>query len=103
MNANQVVIVMDREEAETIPRNIQVAGLSLAEGTHTPEGYRARDKVRAALDRDPDELEARIAEVVKDRMNELIGGPGRNETPSEYDQGFARAILHALQEGTENE
>jgi hypothetical protein len=57
MNANQVVIVMDREGAEMIER--VTAGALIGSPTRAVNA-----PVRAALDRDPDELVEQIARTL---------------------------------------
>ena len=94
MNANQVVIVMDREKAE---RWVSDAG--------QPDDLIENDIARALL-RDPAELEARIAEAI--HQSEWLVHPFGGRTPlaesSEELQKVAyrqaQAVLHALQEGT---
>ena len=89
----QVVIVMDRGAADY---------LRLVGNDHnSPEFFsdcyqgEVMPAVRAALDRDQDELETRIAKAICGRDR------GREAWSWEGYKPQARAVLHALQEGTE--
>lgn len=98
MKANQVAIVMDRGSAEVLDGKLTVDG-------PFPDNPRLESAVadlRAALDRDPDELEARIARALDpsafDEWAMTDGGlPMVMKRTAAKDQ--ARAVLHALQEG----
>jgi hypothetical protein len=85
MNANQVVIVMDREELADV-----IVG-------YTKKDTVVQAKLRAALDRDPDELEARIAQAIADSMGGFAEQNARDFIPE------ARAVLDVLgqEEGPE--
>ena len=95
MNANQVVIVMDRENAEA----------ALIDEPGDAQGVEGRkmllDAVSAALDRDPDEIIEWIAKVLY--VEQLTGGAYTwNDLPNKEPwRKKARSVLHALQEGTE--
>ena len=95
MNANQVVLLT---EDETHWLAAHVAPESEASGT--AQGI--YDKLNAALDRDPDATEARLVKAAV----EALTGPRMflNDTKSrarQYAELAVRAVLHALQEGTE--
>lgn len=86
---DQVILVLDPNEAEEILREVPPA-VEHESGSSCGICFRresVRTKSRAALDRDPDELEARILEVLRE--------------DHATDEFTVRAILHALQEGTE--
>jgi hypothetical protein len=61
MNANQVVIVMDRAEAE---ETTNALGFAQGNGYDNPANGSAQMVMAAALGRDPDELEARLAKAI---------------------------------------
>lgn len=90
MNANQVVIVMDREEAKALSVRPSRSKIS-----HRVSG---RKKIRAALDRDPDAetLIAAALEPIPFRCED----PGCCDKQREKARAQADAVLHALQEGT---
>lgn len=96
MNANQVVIVMDRREA----RNFQIAGWS-AQGEEIDAVFVAFD---AALNRDPDELVEQGAASLHARHIPLEWGISfddcSDEIQDEY-RAMARSVLAVLgEEGT---
>ena len=95
MNANQVVIVMDREKAE---RWVSDAG--------QPDDLIENDIARALL-RDPDELVERIARAIaagakSNCFERLDTGLEIRRVEQQCDRyrKQANAVLHALQEGT---
>jgi hypothetical protein len=96
MKPDQVLIVMDREEAKHIHAEAQ-CGMLLLE-------LDAVESLRAALDRDPAELEARLAKVLYDEFppdETPYGLENEGEYLRDQYQSQARSVLHALQEGTE--
>ena len=91
MNANQVVLLT---EDETHWLAAHVAPESEASGT--AQGI--YDKLNAALDRDPD-LETLIAKAIAETGSIEWGNLNSINKAKALSQ--ARAVLHALQEGTE--
>jgi hypothetical protein len=87
MNANQVVIVMDRDGAEMIER--VTAGALIGSPTRAVNA-----PIRAALDRDPD-LETLISQAIADSMGGFAEEHASDFVPE------ARAVLAVLgEEGT---
>jgi len=92
MNANQVVIV-ERAVAE----DCAAWGRFLARpGVLTPSMVESLESLRVALDRDPDEMEARLAKAIGEAI-----WKHDNSEKRDFKAFLARAALHALQEGTE--
>jgi hypothetical protein len=91
MNANQVVIVMDREVAERTSAKKWLAS----------DGPKMAEACRAALDRDPDELVERGAAALQERH--IPSGWGisfddcSDEIQDEY-RAMARSVLAVLGE-----
>jgi len=97
MNANQVVIV-ERAVAE----DCAAWGRFLARpGVLTPSMVESLESLRVALDRDPDEMEARIAEALAVEGWPEEGPVREGSNQHQFLSRLARAVLHALQEGTE--
>ena len=94
MNANQVVIVMDREAAQA-----DVERLGVSRDTLKGNPPLVLDALRAALDRDPD-LETLIAAALEP-IPFRCEDPGCCDKQRERARSQAQAVLHALQEGTE--
>lgn len=111
MNANQVLIVMDRDGAETLTgktgkHSSDCAGPGWdcdcgAANEGRARMRRGRAALRAALDRDPDEMEARIAEALAVEGWPEEGPVREGSNQHQFLSRLARAVLHALQEGTE--
>jgi len=88
MNANQVVIV-DREDFKYALRCARRGDDMRLTGKYL-------DRLLAALDRDSDELEARLAKAIGEAI-----WKHDNSEKRDFKAFLARAVLHALQEGTE--
>lgn len=104
MNANQVVIVMDRAEAE---ETADALGFAQGNGYDNPANGSAQMVMAAALDRDPDELVERIARAIaagakSNCFERLDTGLEIRRVEQQCDRyrKQANAVLHALQEGT---
>ena len=101
MKANQVVIVMDREMLDVfLPVIGNTDYLESLSDRDLRKVSAAEDAMYDAIKRDPDELEARIAAALEP-IPFRCEDPGCCDKQRERARSQARAVLHALQEGTE--
>jgi len=110
MNANQVVIVMDRDGAETLTgktgkHSSDCAGPGWdcdcgAANEGRARMRRGRAALRAALDRDPDELDPVVRATILKAEHEWIRGAIEKrklkDPPDEYRIGFNEGLQEAL-------
>ena len=105
MNANQVVIVMDRAEAE---ETADALGFAQGNGYDSPANGSAQMVIDAALDRDFGALVEVVARAIasgakSNCFERLDTGLEIRRVEQQCDRyrKQARSVLHALQEGTE--